>query len=223
VVLALQVDFRSRSKSMHALGQVGFQDKFETKKRRTKRRWTGSIIPNPNRDRIFCAASIRADKEQESSSWTKQSIKQVSLSRLSRCMHPGMRYLRPTWRAGTGPSYTESGFSWAPSVLSSSAATLLAGVHVSRLELRLGRAIWGQIMARSFGTTRSTTRHEIFWAVLARHEYEGHAVPRISARRATWPGPHLGPCLAGTARKWHVNTSTTIQYNFLAFTILLLI
>ena len=27
------------------------------------------IIPNPNHDRIFCAASIRADKEQESSSW----------------------------------------------------------------------------------------------------------------------------------------------------------
>jgi hypothetical protein len=46
---------------------------------------------------------------------------------------------------------------------------------------------------RSFSTTRSTARHEIFWTVLARHEHEGRAVPRISTRPATWPGPHLGP------------------------------
>jgi hypothetical protein len=57
------------------------------------------------------------------------------------------------------------------------------------------RAIRGRVMARSFDTTQNTARHEIFWTVPARHEHEGRVVPRISARRATWPGPYLGPCL----------------------------
>ena len=34
--------------------------------------------------------------------------------------------------------------------------------------------------------------HKIFWAMPARHEHKGCAVSRISARRATWPGPHFG-------------------------------
>jgi hypothetical protein len=50
------------------------------------------------------------------------------------------------------------------------------------VELGLGRAIYGPHEVRHFGTTRSTTRHDKFWAVPARHECEGRAVPRISAR-----------------------------------------
>ena len=54
---------------------------------------------------------------------------------------------------------------------------------------------FGRPAARSFVTTQSTARHEIFWAMPARHEHEDHAVPRISARRAIWHDPHFGPCL----------------------------
>jgi hypothetical protein len=52
-------------------------------------------------------------------------------------------------------------------------------------------------MAQSFGTTRSMAWHEIFWVMLARHEHEGHAVPRISARAGYMARPAfwavLGP------------------------------
>jgi hypothetical protein len=46
-----------------------------------------------------------------------------------------------------------------------------------------------------FGTTWSTTRYKIFWAVPARHVHEGRTVSRISTRLATWLDPHLEPCL----------------------------
>jgi hypothetical protein len=117
----LQVDFRSRSKSMHALGQVGFQDEFETKKRRTKKRKSIEIIPNPNHDRIFCAASIRADKEQESNAkQAGQSFPLISL-------HPGIPYLRRGEPALVPRIRTPD--SCGPHRYP---PTLLAGVHVSR-------------------------------------------------------------------------------------------
>jgi len=59
----------------------------------------------------------------------------------------------------------------------------------------LGRAIFGRAAARSFGTTQSTTRHEMFWVVPARYEHEGRAVLRISSRWAVWHDSHFEPCL----------------------------
>jgi hypothetical protein len=68
---------------------------------------------------------------------------------------------------------------------------------------------------------RPEAHHEIFWAMLARHEHEGHAVPRISARRATRLGPHFGPCLGrhGTemTRKHFYNY--TMQFSNICYTI----
>ena len=41
----------------------------------------------------------------------------------------------------------------------------------------------------------SIARHEIFWAVPARHKHEGGAMPRISVRQAVWRDPYFGSCL----------------------------
>jgi hypothetical protein len=75
-------------------------------------------------------------------------------------------------------------------------------------------------MTRSFGMTRNTARHEIFWAVPARYEHEGRAMSRILARRATWPGPHLGLCLDrhGTKMTRRHFYNYTIQFSSIYYT-----
>jgi len=56
--------------------------------------------------------------------------------------------------------------------------------------------------------------HEIFWAMPARHEHEGRAVPRSRHGGLHGPVRILGRAWTGTARKWHVDTSTTLHAIF---------
>ena len=65
--------------------------------------------------------------------------------------------------------------------------------------------------------------HEIFWAMPARHEHEGHAVPKILAWRATWPSLHFGLCLDGHGTQMACRHFYNSTCNFLAFNILSLI
>ena len=65
--------------------------------------------------------------------------------------------------------------------------------------------------------------HEIFWALPARQEHEGRAMPKISAWRATWPGPHFGLCLEWHGTKMACGHFYNSTCNFLAFNILSLI
>jgi hypothetical protein len=71
---------------------------------------------------------------------------------------------------------------------------------------------------------RPEARHGTKYFGPCRHDTNTRAVPCPESRHGGLHGPAriLGRAWAGTARKWHVDTSTTIQYNFLAFTILLL-
>jgi hypothetical protein len=63
-------------------------------------------------------------------------------------------------------------------------------------------------MALSFGITRNTARHEIFWAVPARHAHEGCVCPGSRHGGLNGPARILGHAWADTAQKWHVDTST---------------
>jgi hypothetical protein len=78
--------------------------------------------------------------------------------------------------------------------------TVCTGARTWRCHLRAGH-----------GTTRST----------ARHAHEGGVVPRISTRRAIWPGPYFGPCLGrhGTkiARRHFYNYK--MQFSSIYYTI----
>jgi hypothetical protein len=73
--------------------------------------------------------------------------------------------------------------------------------------------------------TRLETWHGTKYFGPCRHDTNTEVVPYLESQHGRLHGLTciLGHAWADTAWKWHIDTSTTIQYNFLAFTILPLI
>jgi hypothetical protein len=71
---------------------------------------------------------------------------------------------------------------------------------------------------------RPEVRHDTKYFGPCWHDTNTRAVPCLESRHGGLHGPAhiLDRAWAGTTRKWHVDTCTTIQYNVLTFIILLL-
>jgi hypothetical protein len=107
---------------------------------------------------------------------------------------------------------------------SASAVCRSASVPTGVLDSRAGIVSFESGSCHSL-LVRSEIRYDIKYFKPCRHDTNMRVMPCLESRHGELYGLAriLSRAWAGTVRKWHVDTSTTIQYNFLAFTILLLI